>query len=104
MLRDQLRQQGVTTTSALDEARHHLRRTGLRLLAIIVGAAIVIGILFPPMRALIAVTTVLLLLWVGSSYLQTRSHLNAYARELSDAESPDARHNANPPNREDEPR
>lgn len=103
MFREQLRQQGVKTTQAVVEARHHLRRTGIRLLVIIVGAAIAIGILFPSMRAPIATTALLLLLWVGSSYLQTRRHLNAYARELNDAESRDARHNTDLSNREDDP-
>ncbi len=92
--REQLRQQDVLTPAAVQQAQRHLHQTSLRLLAITVGAAAIAGMLFPELRALIAVTAVLVLLWLGSSYLQTRGYLNAYAREINDAGSPDARHNA----------
>lgn len=91
--REQLRQQDVLTPVAVRQAGRHLHQTSLRLLAIVVVAAALGGILFPAMRAVITVTAVLLLLWLGSSYLQTRSYLNRYARELGDAGAPDARHN-----------
>jgi hypothetical protein len=103
LFREQLREQGVTTTPAVGVAQQHLRRTGLRLLVIIIGAAIVMGILFPTLRTPIAVTASLLLLWVLSSYLQTRNHLTTYARELNGAGSRDARQHADPSNREDDP-
>jgi hypothetical protein len=61
------------------------------------------GILFPTLRTPIAVTASLLLLWVLSSYLQTRNHLTTYARELNGAGSRDARQHADPSNREDDP-
>ncbi len=99
--REQLRQQDIRTAAAVRQARRNLLQTSLRLLAVVVGAAVLGGILFPAASAMIAVTAVLVLLWLGSSYLQTRNYLNIYARELSDAGTPDARHNANKPTEED---
>ena len=92
-LRDQLRQQGIVTPPAVRQAQHRLRQTSLRLLAIIIAAAALGGVLFPDLRAVIAVTIALVLLWLGSSYLQTRTHLNTYLRAVSDAGSRETRHN-----------
>ena len=101
--REQLRQQDVVTPGAVQQAKRHLHQTSLRLVAIVVVAAAIGGILFLELRALITVTAVLVLLWLGSSYLQTRGHLNTYARELSDAGALDARHNADKSTEEDNP-
>ena len=102
-LSEQLRQQGVLTPSAVHRAQRNLRQTGLRLLAVIVVAAVVGGLLFPEMQALIALTGALVLLWLGTSYLQTRNHLNTYARELGDAVSTDTRHNPDKTTEEKDP-
>ncbi|MDJ0740051.1 MAG: hypothetical protein QNJ91_10055 [Gammaproteobacteria bacterium] len=94
-LREQLRQQGVATEQAAHAARRRLQQTGLRVAAIVIGIALLAAMLAPGLRAVIGILTLLILVWLASSFVQTRAHLSRYQRELSAAQAVADNHRQN---------
>lgn len=85
-LRSQLRQQGMHTSAGARAARDKLGRTTLHLALIVAVLFGAVAVLFPALQGAAVVTAALVLVWLTSSYLQTRAHLNNYLDELVDAE------------------
>lgn len=95
--REQLYAQGVATTEALDRAKAGLDRTAGTLTGLIIAATTASTLWFSTARGVLLVCGCLSLLWLGTSYLQTRAHLNRYRYELKNDGAPSSRADAAPP-------
>lgn len=95
--RKQLRQQGIDSASKVRSARTGLTRTTLRLTLLIAALFGGTAMLFPGLKGVTLVTAGLVLVWLASSFLQTRAHLNNYLNEMIDAEQHDRRDQPTPP-------
>lgn len=82
MFREQLVGQDVLSDNAVRAVQQRLNRTAGTLAMLIVGVAAVGMALFAAARGVLAIVAILLLAWLGSSYVQTRAHLSRYRRDL----------------------
>jgi ABC-type xylose transport system permease subunit len=83
--REQLREHGIDDPEAARQRAREVGRTLLMLVLIVTLAGTVAAVLFPDQRTVIAVVAALLLLWLASSFLQTRTCLTRYLNELGAA-------------------
>ena len=86
VLRAQLQAQGIKDNADIQAFAAGTRKTALRLAALVIGVALLFGVLFPSAIGIITVLSGLILLWLFSSYLQTRTLLRRYRNE----QAPDA--------------
>ena len=86
MFRDQLRQQGVDTPLKVRLARTKLGDTALQMTLVVCVLFGGMAVFFPALQGMAVVVACLVLVWLASSFLQTRAHLNNYLNELADAE------------------
>lgn len=80
-LKDRLQQANILDARALQGFIDNVTATMLRLLAVILAAAMVLALLFPEASGLIMLLAALVLLWLAVSYVQTRLYLRRYRRE-----------------------
>jgi hypothetical protein len=80
-LRDRLLQEGICDPAAIARFTTNMTTTAARLAVIILGASIVLAVIFPKLLATLLALDSLILLWIAVGYFQTRLHLKRYARE-----------------------
>jgi hypothetical protein len=80
-LQDRLRQEGIRDEAAIARFTANMSATALKLAMIVCGLSLMLAVVFPHFLAALLGLDVLLLLWIGVGYFQTRMHLKRYARE-----------------------
>ena len=83
-LRDRLQQEGIRDSRAVDGLIANMNATATKLLLLLFGISLVLGVFLPSIRIGLAGTVALLLLWATVVYVKTRMHLKRYAREECD--------------------
>ena len=81
--REQLRTSGITSIDQVTAQVHRLGRNLLGLTGVVALVAIMAGWLFPSQRTWVGVVTTLVLLLLGSGFVQTRACLARYRNELA---------------------
>ena len=81
VLRAQLEAQGIKDNAGIQAFATDTRKTALRLAALVIGVALLFGVLFPNAIGVITVVGGLILVWLFTSYLQTRMLLRRYRNE-----------------------
>ncbi|MCB1924311.1 MAG: hypothetical protein KDJ27_11305 [Gammaproteobacteria bacterium] len=81
-LRAQLQQNDVQTTADVERLVARLSRTTGRLVLLLVAVVAVISLAVPQWQAAVILAGCLIGLWIGTSFLQTRSQLRSYHDEI----------------------
>ena len=61
---------------------------------LVLTIAVLVAVVVPAWRGLVAIFAALTLLWIGASFLQTRLHLGRFRAELGGGATPTSRHKA----------
>jgi hypothetical protein len=80
-LRARLKQQGVNDIASVRAFIARVRTIAFGAVIGVVTVMLVVGAVLPALGGLIGVLGVLALIWLGTSYLQTRIYLRRYLKE-----------------------